>query len=156
MSKPQEPASLDYEIPRKLEENESTGQISSESKIIFASENRNRRKILLKRTLMQSLKPSTLQDGPSDSSLTSDKASKRHNTYVFTLISTDLNVFVVQGKLLNCLSSPLLRRWCIFEWFYSAIDYPWFAKSEFVEYLDHVGLGHIPRLTRVEWGVIRR
>jgi len=25
-----------------------------------------------------------------------------------------------------------------------------------VEYLNHVGLGHIPRLTRVEWGVIRR
>lgn len=25
-----------------------------------------------------------------------------------------------------------------------------------MEYLDHVGLGHVPRLTRVEWGVIRR
>lgn len=25
-----------------------------------------------------------------------------------------------------------------------------------MEYLNHVGLGHIPRLTRVEWGVIRR
>jgi hypothetical protein len=44
----------------------------------------------------------------------------------------------------------------MFEWFYSAIDYPWFAKSEFVEYLNHVKLGHVPRLTRVEWGVIRR
>jgi hypothetical protein len=42
------------------------------------------------------------------------------------------------------------------EWFYSAIDYPWFAKSEFVEYLNHVKLGHVPRLTRVEWGVITR
>lgn len=58
--------------------------------------------------------------------------------------------------LLCCLSSSLVRRWCTFEWFYSAIDYPWFAKREFVEYLNHVGLGHIPRLTRVEWGVIRR
>lgn len=57
--------------------------------------------------------------------------------------------------LLCCLSSSLVRRWCTFEWFYSAIDYPWFAKREFVEYLNHVGLGHIPRLTRVEWGVIR-
>lgn len=55
-----------------------------------------------------------------------------------------------------CLSSHLVRRWCTFEWFYSAIDYPWFAKREFEEYLNHVGLGHIPRLTRVEWGVIRR
>ncbi|KAL8166381.1 hypothetical protein V2J09_007880 [Rumex salicifolius] len=61
----------------------------------------------------------------------------------------------VKEKLSSSLSSPLLRRWCGFEWFYSAVDYPWFAKKEFVEYLNHVGLGHIPRLTRVEWGVIR-
>ncbi|KAL1548485.1 protein ALWAYS EARLY 3-like isoform X2 [Salvia divinorum] len=58
-------------------------------------------------------------------------------------------------SLSNCLSNQRLRRWCTYEWFYSAIDYPWFAKREFVEYLYHVGLGHVPRLTRVEWGVIR-
>ncbi|KAI3752472.1 hypothetical protein L2E82_24505 [Cichorium intybus] len=55
----------------------------------------------------------------------------------------------------HCLSSSMVRRWSTYEWFYSAIDYPWFAKQEFVEYLNHVGLGHIPRLTNVEWGVIR-
>lgn len=60
-----------------------------------------------------------------------------------------------KGKLINCVSSYQMRRWCTFEWFYSAIDYPWFSKREFVEYLDHVGLGHVPRLTRIEWGVIR-
>ncbi|ONM29082.1 Protein ALWAYS EARLY 3 [Zea mays] len=65
------------------------------------------------------------------------------------------NVIDLKDKLSHCLSSRLLRRWCMFEWFYSAIDYPWFAKSEFVEYLNHVKLGHVPRLTRVEWGVIR-
>lgn len=27
---------------------------------------------------------------------------------------------------------------------------------EFVDYLNHVGLGHIPRLTRLEWSVIKR
>ncbi|KAL6548493.1 hypothetical protein OROGR_008914 [Orobanche gracilis] len=58
-------------------------------------------------------------------------------------------------KLSNCLLNHRLRIWCNYEWFYSAIDYPWFAKREFVEYLYHVGLGHVPRLTRVEWGVIR-
>ncbi|XP_023641610.1 protein ALWAYS EARLY 3 [Capsella rubella] len=58
-------------------------------------------------------------------------------------------------KFSHCISSERARRWCLFEWFYSAIDYPWFARQEFVEYLDHVGLGHVPRLTRVEWGVIR-
>ncbi|KAB2625237.1 protein ALWAYS EARLY 3-like [Pyrus ussuriensis x Pyrus communis] len=26
------------------------------------------------------------------------------------------------------------------------------GELEFVEYLNHVGLGHVPRLTRVEWG----
>ncbi|KAL4592913.1 hypothetical protein LXL04_005920 [Taraxacum kok-saghyz] len=58
-------------------------------------------------------------------------------------------------KLSNSLSNKLMRRWCECEFFYSAIDDPWFAKQEFVEYLYHVGLGHVPRLTRVEWGVIR-
>lgn len=61
----------------------------------------------------------------------------------------------LKDKVSCCLSSYKVRRWCTFEWFYSAIDYPWFAKGEFVEYLNHVGLGHIPRLTHVEWGVIR-
>ena len=27
---------------------------------------------------------------------------------------------------------------------------------EFVDYLNHVGLGHVPRLTRLEWSVIKR
>ncbi|KAK6914463.1 DIRP domain, partial [Dillenia turbinata] len=61
----------------------------------------------------------------------------------------------LKGQLSNCLLSSQVRRWCVFEWFYSAIDYPWFAKKEFVEYLNHVRLGHVQRLTRVEWGVIR-
>lgn len=58
-------------------------------------------------------------------------------------------------KLTHCLSSEKVRRWCVYEWFYSAIDLPWFARNEFVEYLNHAGLGHVPRLTRAEWGVIR-
>lgn len=61
----------------------------------------------------------------------------------------------LKEKALSYLSSSMVRRWSTYEWFYSAIDYPWFAKREFVEYLNHVGLGHIPRLTKVEWGVIR-
>ncbi|KAJ7955062.1 Protein ALWAYS EARLY 3 [Quillaja saponaria] len=75
-----------------------------------------------------------------------------HNKPIPPVLDSLLNV---KGKLFNCLSSHQARRWCTFEWFYSAIDYPWFAKREFMEYLDHVGLGHVPRLTRIEWGVIR-
>ncbi|XP_015892697.3 protein ALWAYS EARLY 3 isoform X1 [Ziziphus jujuba] len=69
-----------------------------------------------------------------------------------SLHNKELNL---EERLSNCLSWYQAQRWSIFEWFYSAIDYPWFAKREFVEYLNHVGLGHVPRLTRVEWGVIR-
>ncbi|KAL0005955.1 hypothetical protein SO802_013516 [Lithocarpus litseifolius] len=76
------------------------------------------------------------------------------NRHKYSTSPSDRPPYLKQ-MLLCCLSSSLVRRWCTFEWFYSAIDYPWFAKREFVEYLNHVGLGHIPRLTRVEWGVIR-
>ncbi|XP_057439379.1 protein ALWAYS EARLY 2-like isoform X2 [Lotus japonicus] len=62
---------------------------------------------------------------------------------------------LLKEKVSACLSSYKARRWCMFEWFYSAIDYPWFSKREFMEYLNHVGLGNIPRLTRVEWSVIK-
>ncbi|XP_078162943.1 protein ALWAYS EARLY 3-like isoform X3 [Carex rostrata] len=58
-------------------------------------------------------------------------------------------------KLSHTISNGLFRRWCRCEWFYSAIDYPWFVQNEFVEYLNHVKLGHIPRLTRNEWGFIK-
>lgn len=75
---------------------------------------------------------------------------------MFRVLSIFMCDYEMQEKLSNCLSNNRLRRWCAFEWFYSAVDYPWFAKREFVEYLNHVGLGHVPRLTRVEWGVIRR
>ena len=59
-------------------------------------------------------------------------------------------------KLLHCLSSELLRRWCTYEWFYSAVDYPWFSNNEFVHYLDHAKLSHLSKLTRSEWSAIRR
>ncbi|EXB74814.1 hypothetical protein L484_023558 [Morus notabilis] len=74
------------------------------------------------------------------------------NIAVPSLLRRELNP---KKSLSNFLSRYQARRWCAFEWFYSVIDYPWFAKSEFIEYLNHVGMGHVPRLTRVEWGVIK-
>ncbi|CAO2207173.1 unnamed protein product [Urochloa humidicola] len=105
----------------------------------LTSKVKSRRKLGIQKSLSQECKPT---EGAGDSG--SDKLS-------YSLS----NIIDVKNKLSHCLSSRLLRRWCMFEWFYSAIDYPWFAKSEFVEYLNHVKLGHVPRLTRVEWGVIR-
>ncbi|XP_062205659.1 protein ALWAYS EARLY 3-like isoform X2 [Phragmites australis] len=59
-------------------------------------------------------------------------------------------------KFLHCLSSESLRRWCTYEWFYSAVDYPWFMdNNEFVKYLNHLNLSHVSRLTRSEWNKIR-
>ncbi|RCV43624.1 hypothetical protein SETIT_9G308900v2 [Setaria italica] len=58
-------------------------------------------------------------------------------------------------KLLHCLSSEFLRRWCTYEWFYSAIDFPWFMDNEFVKYMNHPYLRHISRLARSEWSIIR-
>ncbi|KAM7274066.1 hypothetical protein ACFE04_028730 [Oxalis oulophora] len=69
------------------------------------------------------------------------------------IVHSDSSVSCLKKNLSNCLSWIMMRRWCAYEWFCSAIDYPWFSKNEFVEYLDHVGLSHIPRLTRSEWAV---
>ncbi|TKY52226.1 ALWAYS EARLY 2 protein [Spatholobus suberectus] len=93
---------------------------------------RSRRKMILPRT-----------------SLPKEKSSE------YILKSQPNKYSTLEEKLSSCLSSCMVRRWFIFEWFYSAIDYPWFAKREFMEYLNHVGLGNIPRLTRVEWSVIK-
>ncbi|ESQ47723.1 hypothetical protein EUTSA_v10019941mg [Eutrema salsugineum] len=87
--------------------------------------------------------------------LTTKVRSRRKIVTEKPLTIDDVKSSEILEKFSHCISSFRARRWCFFEWFYSAIDYPWFARQEFVEYLDHVGLGHVPRLTRVEWGVIR-
>ncbi|KAK1390484.1 Always early [Heracleum sosnowskyi] len=85
-----------------------------------------------------------------------NKVRRRRKTMIRKALAyADSEISDRTKKLLNCFSNHQVRRWCAYEWFYSAIDYPWFAKREFVEYLLHVGLGHVPRLTHVEWGVIR-
>ncbi|XP_019058704.1 PREDICTED: protein ALWAYS EARLY 2-like [Tarenaya hassleriana] len=97
----------------------------------------NRRKVNLKKMLQERVKFSeTTSKAPH-----SDESLSEHE--------------LLQEKLSTCLSNPLARRRCIFEWFYSAIDYLWFTKMEFMDYLNHVGLGHIPRLARFEWNVIK-
>lgn len=59
-------------------------------------------------------------------------------------------------KIQNCLS-PQVRRWCYYEWFYSAIDKPWFDRNTFKDFLDHAGIGHkCKKLQRAEWAMIRR
>ncbi|KAL4311611.1 hypothetical protein GQ457_01G030910 [Hibiscus cannabinus] len=119
----------------------STIQVSSVNQVNLPTKVRSKRK-------MDAQKPAIRKDIKSSDNFVKGKT----NVPVTLFHDRALNL---KEKLCNFLYSYLARRWCIFEWFYSTIDYPWFAKREFVEYLDHVGLGHIPRLTRVEWGVIR-
>ncbi|XP_027329953.1 protein ALWAYS EARLY 3 isoform X2 [Abrus precatorius] len=116
-------------------------KVSSTNPVSQVNRGRPRRK-------MEKPKPMAQQD----SLVCGNIFSSQHNK---SITSLEDNSSIHKGKLINCLSSYQTRRWCTFEWFYSAIDYPWFSKREFVEYLDHVGLGHVPRLTRIEWGVIR-
>uniref|UniRef100_A0A0D9X541 SANT domain-containing protein n=1 Tax=Leersia perrieri TaxID=77586 RepID=A0A0D9X541_9ORYZ len=58
-------------------------------------------------------------------------------------------------RLQHCLSSESLRRWCTYEWFYSAFDYPWFMDNDLVNYLNFANLSHLSRLTRSEWSTIK-
>ncbi|KAE8726364.1 Always early, putative isoform 3 [Hibiscus syriacus] len=119
----------------------STIQVSSVNQVNLPTKVRSKRK-------MDAQKPAIRKDIQSSDNIVKGKTSVQ----VTLFHDRALNL---KEKLCNFLNSYLARRWCIFELFYSTIDYPWFAKREFVEYLDHVGLGHIPRLTRVEWGVIQ-
>ncbi|XP_020256591.1 protein ALWAYS EARLY 2-like isoform X1 [Asparagus officinalis] len=121
--------------------NEPNMQISTTNQVSLPTKVRSRRKLELQKALAgKESKPSEI---------TGEDHSDSHSLRV------NNRMLDSKERLLHGLSSRLLRRWCVFEWFYSAIDYPWFAKTEFVEYLNHVKLGHVPRLTRVEWGVIR-
>jgi len=55
----------------------------------------------------------------------------------------------------RCLFNLPARQWCANEWFYAAIDRPWFSNREYSGFLQHVGLGPEVRLTRAEWGLVR-
>ncbi|KAA8527473.1 hypothetical protein F0562_034812 [Nyssa sinensis] len=130
--------------PRKEGEDSaiSTVQVPVASQANLPTKVRSRRKMDLQ-------KPQILKDLKFSDKILCDQPT------VPILSINEREIDLKERKLSKCLSNYRVRRWCAFEWFYSAVDYPWFAKREFVEYLYHVGLGHVPRLTRVEWGVVR-
>ncbi|XP_059445242.1 protein ALWAYS EARLY 3 isoform X2 [Corylus avellana] len=142
MVKPTEHTSSSTDLRREGNDSAlSTLQVSSADQVKLPTKVRSRRKMDVQKLLIQN-------DSKSSESIFNEHPK-------IPIPSPDDRAVSLKEKLSNCLSGYQARRWCTFEWFYSAIDYPWFAKREFVEYLDHVGLGHVPRLTRVEWGVIR-
>ena len=70
---------------------------------------------------------------------------------------------------------PKLRRWAMYEWFYSPVDFAWFRENAFLAVLQvncplevhhpalhtilpcgqDAGLGHVTHLTRIEWSYLR-
>jgi len=91
---------------------ETTTQVATTLHADLMAKGKSRRKLGIQKSLTQECKPA---EGAGDSG--SDKLS-------YSLS----NIIDLKDKLSHCLSSRLLRRWCMFEWFYSAIDYPWFAR----------------------------
>ncbi|KAL7220650.1 hypothetical protein ACSBR2_013516 [Camellia fascicularis] len=138
---PENSALNNYPRGEKDDPAPSTVQIPIANQVNLHTKVRSRRKMELQ-------KPQNLRDLKFSDNL----VDEQHNLPIPSIHDGASNL---KEKISNCLSNHRTRRWCAFEWFYSAVDYPWFAKREFVEYLNHVGLGHVPRLTRVEWGVIR-
>ncbi|GIL51183.1 hypothetical protein Vafri_7252 [Volvox africanus] len=54
----------------------------------------------------------------------------------------------------HCLG-PRMRRWCMYEFVYSALDRPWFLRNELLEFCAlHMQLP-TTKLTRLEWSVLR-
>jgi len=46
-------------------------------------------------------------------------------------------------------------RWFKSEYFYSWIDRPYFQSKEFSKLLDAMGLGLNPKMTCLEWSIVR-
>ena len=55
------------------------------------------------------------------------------------------------SSLRNCAGSAKFRRWCYYEWFYSAVDRLYYAQNEFMECLSKLNLSHITSLKRKQW-----
>ncbi|GAY35971.1 hypothetical protein CUMW_019620 [Citrus unshiu] len=125
----------------------STAHVRTANQVNLPTKVRSRRKMNMRKLLIERDKMSSEDILKSSEDILNDH--NRTNSSFFD------RAIKQKEQLSNCLSWYQVRVWCVCEWFYSTIDYPWFAKREFVEYLDHVGLSHVPRLTRVEWGVIR-
>jgi len=59
-------------------------------------------------------------------------------------------------KLTLCrLLRPKLRRWAMYEWFYSPVDVAWYRESPFCAALGACGLGQVSVLPRAEWSYVR-
>ncbi len=61
-----------------------------------------------------------------------------------------------ETALAHFLAWPPARRWVTYEWLYSSIDRPFYLRTELTELLSAVGLGHVSKMTRGEWALLRK
>ncbi|GFR47546.1 hypothetical protein Agub_g9269 [Astrephomene gubernaculifera] len=62
-------------------------------------------------------------------------------------------MLAAEVALRHCLGTRV-RRWCMYEFLYSALDRPWFMRNELMEFCMHMQLP-TTKLTRLEWSVLR-
>ena len=58
-------------------------------------------------------------------------------------METEVETVDLQSQLENFLKSGTGRRWCLYEWFYSTIDRPYFQHNEFQDCLNEMGLANV-------------
>jgi hypothetical protein len=58
------------------------------------------------------------------------------------------------SRLVNALNTKM-RHWCLYEWFYAGIDQGYFKHNDFIDELAKLGIGHVSKMSRVEWGEVR-
>ncbi len=60
-----------------------------------------------------------------------------------------------QEARLRHMLAPRPRRWIACEFFYSAIDRPWFMENPLADWLRHVGISPTTKAYAQEWGLIK-
>lgn len=53
-------------------------------------------------------------------------------------------------------NSQKFQRWCVFEYFYAAVDRPYFMQEEFSQCMVHCGFGEVKTLPRRAWTFVRK
>lgn len=64
-------------------------------------------------------------------------------------------MYPMERCLRTLLVSSRVRRWCMHEWHYGALDRPWYLQNPLRDFLQHAGLGDVTHLARKEWSVLR-
>jgi len=111
---------------------------------------------LKKRTRLNDYSPT---DHLSDMNSTTTGANSNSSHYTSCTkhnemtVSQSIQESKLEKMLRNCLTNNV-KKWCMYEWFYSNIDQVYFNQNEFQECLEGRNIA-VTNLTRAEWSCIR-